>query len=78
MNNITAGTWELKGAATYYGEFKMGKPYGTGKFAFESGLQQTGSFVEQKNSSEEEEDTAEGDGPKAPNVSWQGASIVTM
>lgn len=45
---ITTGQWELKNAAVYTGNFKLGRPVGEGTFVFESGLQQTGSYVEEK------------------------------
>lgn len=76
--NILHGAWELKGAAVYNGEFKMGRPYGAGKFSFASGLSQTGNFVEVKKTGDEEEEPVEGDGPKAPNVAWKGVSIVSL
>lgn len=73
---IQSGSWKLKGAAVYEGEFKMGRPFGEGKFSFVSGLAQTGTFVEEKKDGEDEEGA---DGEKLPpNVSWKGISIVTM
>lgn len=45
---------------------------------FESGLTQTGSFVEQKSAEGEEEAPAEGEPPKPPNVAWRGDSIVSF
>jgi len=74
---ITAGKWTLKGAAEYDGEFKLGRPYGDGKFTFASGLSQSGAFVEPPKSGEEEE-PAEGEAPLPPNVSWAGTSIVSF
>eukprot|EP01032_Pedospumella_encystans_P020893 gene20893-23726_t len=38
---VTTGQWVLKNAAVYEGEFKLGRPFGAGKFSFESGLVQT-------------------------------------
>eukprot|EP01035_Chromulina_nebulosa_P027401 gene27401-36041_t len=65
---ITTGTWVLKGAAVYEGQFKLGRPFGEGKFNFESGLSQTGSYDVQKlPEGEEEEQPAEGEAPKPPN-----------
>ena len=45
---ITKGQWVLKGSAVYDGDFKLGRPYGAGKFTFESGLSQSGSYIEKK------------------------------
>ncbi len=75
---ITTGKWELDGAAVYEGEFKLGIPVGKGKFTFTSGLVQTGAFEEKKPVEGEEEETGEGEGPKAPNVTWKGDSIVSF
>ena len=74
---ITTGNWELKGAGEYTGEFKLGRPFGAGKFDFTSGLSQTGSYVEEKRG-EDEEEPAEGDAPLPPNVAWKGDSIVAF
>jgi len=74
---IVSGTWTLKGAAVYEGNFKLGRPFGPGKFSFESGLVQSGTYAEQK-ATEEEEPAEEGDAPKAPNVAWKGESIVSF
>ncbi len=71
---IVTGTWELKGAGVFTGNFKMGRPVGEGSFNFTSGLTLNGTYVEQKPT---EEEAAE-DGPKAPNVSWKGNSIVSF
>lgn len=79
---LSTGTWELYTGdgfvyATYTGAFKMGKPYGDGKFDFPiSQLAQTGKFEEVKVAGEEE--PAEGDAAKAPNVAWKGDSIVAF
>lgn len=72
---LTTGKWELKGAAVYDGEFKLGKPFGPGQFTFESGLVQTGEYAVIKVPGEEEEAPVEGEAPKAPNVTWVGNSI---
>lgn len=73
---IATGKWVLKGAAVYEGEFKLGRPFGPGKFSFESGLVQTGSYTEKKKT-EEDEEPAEGE-VRPPNVSWVGESIVSF
>ena len=75
---ITTGKWVLEGAAVYEGVFKLGRPVGEGKFTFTSGLEQTGSFDEQKPAEGEEEELAEGEGPRPPNVAWNGKSIVSF
>lgn len=75
---ITTGKWELQGAAVYEGEFKLGRPVGQGVFKFESGLSQTGSYVEKKLAEGEEEEAVESDGPRPPNVTWKGDSIVSF
>lgn len=62
----------------YEGEFKLGRPFGEGKFLFESGLTQTGAYVEQKGAEGEEEAAVEGEPPKPPNVTWRGNSIVSF
>ena len=67
---VKSGKWILKGAAVYEGEFKQGRPFGPGKFSFESGLVQSGSYTEKKRS-EEEEPAEEGE-VLPPNVSWVG------
>ena len=75
--NIKSGSWILKNAGSYEGEFKLGRPYGAGKFTFtSSGLSQTGSFIE-KPKGEDEEEPAEGE-VVPPNVTWAGDSIVTF
>lgn len=71
------GSWEMKGFAVYDGEFKHGRPIGAGKFSFTSGITQTGVYVEAKKPEGEEEPASEG-GPVAPNVAWQGDSIVVF
>lgn len=75
---ITTGKWELDGAAVYEGQFKLGRPVGSGTFTFTSGLVQTGAFEEKKPAEGEEEEQAEGEGPKPPNVAWKGNSIVSF
>ena len=75
---ITAGKWELKGAAVYDGEFKMGRPFGAGQFTFASGLVQTGEYAAVKVPGEEEDAPAEGEAPKPPNVTWVGTPIVSF
>lgn len=74
---ITSGQWVLKGAAVFDGEFKQGRPFGAGKFSFESGLVQTGTYSETKKAGEEEEEPAEGE-VRLPNVAWVGKSIVSF
>jgi len=73
---ITTGKWALKGYAEYEGGFKLGRPFGQGKFAFTNGLTQTGSFDE-KARGEDEEPPAE-DEVVPPNTSWVGDSIVAF
>ena len=73
---ITNGEWRLKGCAVYEGEFKGGRPYGPGSFNFESKLKQKGSFEEIKGEGDEE--PAEDEGPKVPNVFWKGESIISF
>lgn len=76
---LTRGKWVLQGAAVYEGEFKLGRPFGEGKFTFESGLVQKGSYVVKKAvEGEEEEAPAEGEAPRPPNVVWKGDSIVSF
>ncbi len=75
--DMVSGTWELKGAGVYEGEFKLGRPVGAGKFSFASGITQTGSFVEKK-PAEGEEEAAEEGAVKVPNVAWSGDSIVSF
>lgn len=74
--DIVSGSWELKGSSVYTGKFKLGRPIGEGSFAFVSGLTQTGTFEEIKVPGEEE--PAEGEPPKAPNVAWKGNSVVAF
>lgn len=63
----------------YEGEFKLGRPFGVGKFSFTSGLVQTGEYIEKKPvEGEEEEPPAEGEAPRPPNVTWKGNSIVSF
>lgn len=45
---ITKGQWVLQNSAVYDGEFKLGRPYGAGKFTFQSGLTQSGAYIEKK------------------------------
>jgi hypothetical protein len=74
---VLSGSWVLKDCATYSGEFKLGRPFGAGKFEFNtSGLTHTGSFTEVK--TEDDEEPAEGDPPKPPNVAWKGDSLVAF
>lgn len=73
---VTTGQWVLKNAAVYEGEFKLGRPFGAGKFSFESGLVQTGSYAEKKKT-DDDEPVEEGE-VRPPNVSWVGDSIVSF
>ena len=73
---LVSGSWILKGAGQYDGEFKLGMPFGAGKYTFASGLTQTGSYVE-KPKGEDEEEPAEGE-VAVPNVTWKGDSIVAF
>jgi hypothetical protein len=75
--SLVTGSWILKGAGQYDGNFNMGRPYGTGKYSFPSGLQQTGSYAD-KPKGEDEEEPAEGDAPVPPNVEWKGDTIVAF
>jgi hypothetical protein len=76
---IVKGKWTLKGAAVYEGEFKLGRPFGAGKFEFASGQSQAGSYVVQKPAEgEEEEPAGDGEGARPPNVAWRGNSIVSF
>jgi hypothetical protein len=76
---ITTGRWVLKDAAVYEGAFKLGRPFGEGKFSFESGLSQSGSYdVKKLGPDEEEEPVGEGEAPRPPNVEWKGTSIVSF
>lgn len=78
---ILSGTWSLANAAIYTGEFKLGRPYGAGKFNFlQSGLTQKGSYVDSKlaEGEDEEDELAEGESPKPPNVEWKGQSLVAF
>ena len=76
---ITKGEWVLKGAAVFTGEFKLGRPFGEGKFVFNSTLSQTGAWVQKKlGPDEEEEPVGEGEAPRPPNVTWEGKSIVSF
>lgn len=76
---ITTGKWVLQGAAVYEGQFKLGRPYRAGSFAFQSGLVQKGVFEDKKPAEgEEEEAPAEGEAPRPPNVVWRGESIVSF
>jgi len=76
---IVTGTWELKKAGVFTGNFKMGRPLGPGRFDFSNGIIQDGAYVEEKRGMEEE-DEAQGDedAARAPNVSWKGNSIVSV
>jgi len=73
---LVSGTWELKKAGTYKGKFEMSRPIGAGKFTFVSGLSQEGTFDKIK--VEDEEEPAEDEEPKPPNVEWKGKSIVSF
>lgn len=75
--DMVSGTWELKGAGNYAGNFKLGRPVGAGKYSFTSGITQTGSYNEKK-AAEGEEEPAEEGVVKQPNVSWAGDSIVSF
>lgn len=75
---ITTGKWELKGAAVYDGEFKLGRPVGAGQFTFASGLVQTGNYAVIKQPGEEEAAPEEGAAPVPPEVTWIGDSIVSF
>ncbi len=75
--DMASGTWELKGAGNYAGNFKLGRPVGAGKYSFTSGITQTGSYNEKK-AAEGEEEPAEEGVVKQPNVSWAGDSIVSF
>mmetsp|Transcript_22989 Transcript_22989/g.20881 ORF Transcript_22989/g.20881 Transcript_22989/m.20881 type:complete len:230 (-) Transcript_22989:113-802(-) len=73
---FTNGTWELKGAGVYEGQFKLGRPIGQGQYSLVNGLIQTGSYEEIK--SPDDEEPAEDEDPKPPNVAWKGDSIVSF
>jgi 1-phosphatidylinositol-4-phosphate 5-kinase len=73
LNN---GVWELKGTGKYTGSFTLGRPVGEGRFEFNTGINQDGEYVIVKNPDDEE--PAEGEPPKAPNVAWKGRSIVNF
>ena len=78
---ILTGKWCLANAAVYTGDFKLGRPYGVGKFDFiHSGLTQHGSYVDSKpvEGEEEEEEPAEGEAPRPPKVEWKGQSLVVF
>lgn len=72
------GKWELKGAGHYEGTFKLGRPIGTGKYTFASGLTQLGSYDEKKRTEEDEELDEEEAASRPPNVAWKGQSIVAI
>lgn len=72
---IAEGSWEWKDAGRYDGSFKLGRPLGAGKFEFVNGIVHSGEYVAQKLA--EDEEPAEGDAPKPPNVTWKGESIVS-
>ena len=74
---ITIGVWELKQYANYVGEFKLGRPYGPGKFVFENGIVQEGSYVEEKGE-EDEPEPEDGEEPIPPRVAWRGLQIVSF
>jgi hypothetical protein len=73
---ITSGSWDYQSGGQFVGNFKLGRPFGEGRFNFPSGLSQTGSYVVQKLPDEEE--PAEGEPEKPPNVAWKGNSIVSF
>lgn len=73
--NITEGSWEWKDAGKYDGTFKLGRPVGVGRFEFVNGIVHNGEYVQKKVADEEE--PAEGDAPRPPNVTWKGQSIVS-
>ena len=73
---LVTGSWIYKGAGQYDGGFKVGRPFGPGKFSFTSGLEQSGTYAE-KPKGEDEEEPAEGE-VVAPNVEWKGESIVSF
>lgn len=77
---ILTGTWILAGAATYTGNFKVGRPYGAGKFEFlNSGLIQTGQYIDSKPiEGEEEDEVVEGEPTRPPKVEWMGDSLVAF
>ena len=75
MGQITQGTWQLKKYANYIGNFKLGRPYGPGKFIFSNGIVQEGSYIEKKSEDDEPEDE---ENPRPPNVFWKGQSIVSF
>jgi len=70
---LVNGSWELKNFANYEGGFKLGRPLGAGKFVFNNGYTQEGTFVEEKSA---EDDGGDADAAKPPNVSWRGKAIV--
>ena len=72
---IVSGSWILENYAEYIGNFKMSRPYGEGKFVYNSGITQTGKYEEAKVSTEEE---GEVDPTKPPSVKWNGNSIVSF
>lgn len=74
---ITTGEWVLKGCGKFEGNFKLGRPYGQGKFTFENNLVQTGEFAEPPKG-EDEEPPAEDEAPVPPNVFWKGQTIVSF
>ena len=74
---MNSGTWELQGAGKFEGKFKVGRPFGEGKFSLDSGISQEGEYVQVKVEGEDDE-PAEGAAPKPPNVVWKGQSIVSF
>ena len=72
---IVSGSWIQENYAEYTGNFKMGRPYGEGKFVYNNGITQTGKYEEAKVSAEEE---GEVDPTKPPSVKWNGNSIVSF
>jgi hypothetical protein len=59
------------------GNFKLGRPYGQGKYTFHSGVSQMGSYEEIKVPIDEQEEDA-GENLTPPNVVWRGQSIVAI
>lgn len=74
---INKGTWELKGAGKYDGEFERGTPVGEGRFEFLNGIAQEGEYAVVKAEGEEEEATEEGEAAP-PKVTWKGRPIVSF
>jgi hypothetical protein len=73
---ITTGSWEWKESGRFDGSFKLGRPFGPGRFEFVNGIVHNGEYIAQKGPDDEE--PAEGEAPKPPNVTWKGQSIVSF